>query len=61
MSPAWLRKQGITAIPKASSVDHLHDNWASLSLQLDEGEFECIDGLNEGRRIVDPGFGPWNR
>jgi len=61
VSLAWLRKRGITAIPKASSVDHLRDNWASLSLQLDEGELERIDGHDEGWRMVDPGVGPWNR
>ncbi|GAB7013493.1 aldo/keto reductase [Halolamina salina] len=61
VSLAWLREQGVTAIPKASSEAHLHDNWASLSLQLNEGELEAIDELEEGRRMVDPDFGPWNR
>ncbi|NHX35750.1 aldo/keto reductase [Halolamina sp. R1-12] len=61
VSLAWLRERGVTAIPKASSEAHLHDNWASLSLQLDEGELERIDDLDAGRRMVDPDFGPWNR
>ncbi len=61
VSLAWLREQGVTAIPKASSEAHLHDNWASLSLQLDDGELEAIDELAESRRMVDPDFGPWHR
>lgn len=61
VSLAWLREHGITAIPKASGEDHLHDNWASLSLQLDEGELEAIDELAEHERKVDPDFGPWNQ
>jgi 2,5-diketo-D-gluconate reductase B len=61
VSLAWLREKGVTAIPKASSEDHLHDNWGSLSLQLNEGEIERIDALEETQRMVDPDFGPWNR
>lgn len=61
VSLAWLREAGITAIPKASGEDHLHDNWASLSLQLDDGELDAIDELAESRRMVDPDFGPWHR
>ena len=61
VSLAWLREHGITAIPKASGEEHLHDNWASLSLQLNDGELEAIDELDEHERKVDPDFGPWNR
>jgi len=61
VSLAWLREQGVTAIPKASGEAHLHDNWASLSLQLDDGELDAIDELAESRRMVDPDFGPWHR
>ncbi len=61
VSLAWLRERGVTAIPKASSEAHLRDNWASLSLALDDAELERIDALETGRRMVDPDFGPWNR
>ena len=61
VSLAWLREHGVTAIPKASSTAHLHDNWASLSLQLNDGELEKIDELSPHSRQVDPDFGPWNQ
>jgi diketogulonate reductase-like aldo/keto reductase len=58
VSLAWLRQNGITAIPKATGADHIRDNWASLDLTLDDSEMERIDALDEGRRLVDPGFAP---
>ncbi|MEF8778653.1 MAG: aldo/keto reductase [Natronomonas sp.] len=58
VSLAWLRQNGITAIPKATGADHIRDNWASLELALDDSEMERIDALDEGRRLVDPGFAP---
>nr|WP_209491670.1 aldo/keto reductase [Halolamina salifodinae] len=61
VSLAWLRERGVTAIPKASGEAHLHDNWASLSLQLNDGELDAIDELDEHDRKVDPEFGPWNQ
>ncbi|WP_345786274.1 aldo/keto reductase [Halolamina sp.] len=61
VSLAWLRERGITAIPKASTTEHLHDNWLSLSLQLNDGELEELDAMTENARQVTPDFGPWNR
>ncbi|WP_373188850.1 aldo/keto reductase [Halolamina sp.] len=61
VSLAWLRERGVSAIPKASSTDHLQDNLASLSLQLTDDDLETIDGLSENNRMVDPEFGPWNQ
>jgi len=61
VSLAWLREHGVTAIPKASSEDHLQDNWASLSLHLTDDELAAVDELAEDDRKVDPDFGPWNQ
>ena len=60
ISLAWLRHHGITAIPKATSGEHIRDNWASLSVSLSDAEVETIDGINTTDRRVDPDFGPWN-
>lgn len=59
---AWLRHRGITAIPKATGVDHVRDNWESLSLDLTDGELERIDGIERGGRQLNPDFAPdaWN-
>ena len=61
VSLAWLRQQGVTAIPKATSEAHIRDNWQSLSLTLSDDELDRIETLDETGRRVDPGFGPWNQ
>ncbi|MFQ3475267.1 aldo/keto reductase [Halonotius sp. F2-221B] len=60
ISLAWLRHHGITAIPKATSGEHIRDNWASLSVSLSDAEIETIDSIETTDRRVDPDFGPWN-
>lgn len=58
VSLAWLRENGITAIPKATSEDHIRDNWKSLTLELDEEDLETVAGIDRTSRKVDPSFGP---
>ena len=60
ISLAWLRHHGVTAIPKATSEAHIHDNWASLPVSLSDEEIATIDGIDTTDRRVDPDFGPWN-
>lgn len=52
-------EKGATPIPKASSREHLQDNFKSLSLELDEEDIEKIDSINCRERMVDPDFAPW--
>jgi len=59
VSLAWLREKGVTAIPKATSPDHVRDNWASLDLDLDPEDVERIDAIDRRDRRVDPDFAPW--
>ncbi|APE95448.1 oxidoreductase (aldo-keto reductase family protein) [Halodesulfurarchaeum formicicum] len=59
VSLAWLREKGVTAIPKATSEDHIADNWASRTLELDADDIEKIDGIDRTDRQVDPDFAPW--
>jgi len=56
---AWLRERDITAIPKATSVAHIEDNWQSLGLSLDDEDMQQIDSIDRTDRRVDPGFAPW--
>ncbi|MES3516972.1 MAG: aldo/keto reductase [Natronomonas sp.] len=58
VSLAWLREKGITAIPKATGVDHIEENWASLDVELRTEDIEAIDALDRTTRQVDPDFGP---
>jgi 2,5-diketo-D-gluconate reductase B len=55
---AWLREKGVTAIPKATSEDHIRDNWESVTLELNEEEIANIDKVTQRDRKVDPDFGP---
>lgn len=60
ISLAWLREEGMIAIPKATGEDHIRENWASLSISLSEADLQRIREIEEQRRLVDPEFGPWN-
>ncbi|MFQ3294735.1 MAG: 2,5-diketo-D-gluconate reductase B [Halobacteriales archaeon] len=59
VSLAWLREKGVTAIPKATSADHVRDNWASIELALDPEDVDRIDAIDRRDRRVDPNFAPW--
>ncbi|WP_254841431.1 aldo/keto reductase [Natronomonas marina] len=58
VSLAWLREKGVTAIPKATGVDHIEDNWASLGLELTDEEVARIDAIDREERLIDPDFAP---
>ena len=58
VSLAWLRHHGVTAIPKATSRDHIADNFGSVDLELSETEIGRIDDIERVDRRVDPDFGP---
>lgn len=58
VSLAWLREKGVTAIPKATSSDHIEDNWASLSVELDGEDIARIDAIDRTDRRVHPDFAP---
>ncbi|UPV76236.1 aldo/keto reductase [Halorussus limi] len=61
VSLAWLlQRDGVAAIPKASSEDHIRDNWGALDLELDDEDVEKIESIDRRERRVDPDFGPWN-
>ncbi|WP_336359764.1 aldo/keto reductase [Haladaptatus sp. ZSTT2] len=59
ISLAWLRENGIAAIPKSSSEAHLRANYESLTLDLRSEDLDRIDALDGGDRAIDPEFAPW--
>ena len=61
VSLAWLREKGVTAIPRATSEDHLRENWLSLALDLDDEDVAKLDTIEERERIVDRDDAPWNQ
>jgi 2,5-diketo-D-gluconate reductase B len=55
----WMMQQeGVVAIPKASSEDHLRQNLAITDFELSEDEMEEVSGLARGERIIDPSVFP---
>lgn len=58
VSLAWLREKGVTAIPKATGADHIADNWASLTVGLDDEDVAKIDAIDRTDRRVRPDFAP---
>lgn len=61
----WLLSQeGVATIPKASSREHLEENFDVFGFDLDEDEQQRLHRLaaREGERTVDPDFAPtWER
>lgn len=51
----WLIEKGLIVIPKASSEEHLKDNF-DIDFSLDEEDIEKIDNLNQDKRMVNPSF-----
>lgn len=58
ISLAWLREKGVTAIPKATSREHIYDNWGSLRLDLADEDLEKIDAIDKEHRRIEPDFAP---
>ncbi|WEL23390.1 aldo/keto reductase [Candidatus Nanohalovita haloferacivicina] len=60
VSLAWLmQKDGVVAIPKATSEQHIRDNFEAQELELEEEDIEKIESIDREERLVDPGFAPW--
>ncbi|MFQ3308222.1 MAG: 2,5-diketo-D-gluconate reductase B [Candidatus Nanohaloarchaea archaeon] len=58
VSLAWLMQHdNVVVIPKASSEDHIRDNWNAKNLELDEEDIEKINSIEREDRQVDPSFG----
>lgn len=55
----WLIEQeNVVAIPKATSREHLEENIDVFDFHLSDEEFERIDRLEKGTRLVNPSFAP---
>lgn len=60
VSLAWLiSKENVHAIPKASSVDHIEDNFGALDLELDKEDVERINEIDREERFVERDGAPW--
>jgi len=58
---AWLLSlDGVVAIPKATSAEHIRDNWGAYDVDLDEEDCARIADLDRGQREVDFEGTPWD-
>lgn len=59
ISLRWLIEQeNVVAIPKASSEEHLRENFEVFDFYLEDEDFERIDQLDKSMRLVNPSFAP---
>jgi len=57
---AWHLDLDIVTIPKATSAEHIRDNWGAYDVDLDDEDHERIASLDQGQREVDFDGAPWN-
>lgn len=59
VSLRWLIEQeNVVAIPKATSRDHIEQNFDIYDFELTDEEFQEIDNLQKETRLVNPSFAP---
>lgn len=59
ISLRWLIEQeNVVAIPKASSEEHIRENFDVFDFQLSDEHFNEIDDLPKNTRLVNPSFAP---
>ncbi|WP_248909910.1 aldo/keto reductase [Halocatena marina] len=60
VSLAWLlSKDNVRVIPKASSDDHIRDNFHATDVNLDTEDVERINNINRTERFVEREGAPW--
>ena len=60
VSLAWLlSKDNVCVIPKASSADHIRDNFGALDLSLTGADLKLIDSVDQTERFVEREGAPW--
>lgn len=54
----WLLQRGAVAIPKSAKPDRIRANFDVFGFELSDDDMAAIDGLNQGRRLIDPPHAP---
>lgn len=58
---AWIRQQGIIAIPKATTQEYMEDNWNSQKITLTDEEIELFHCIDSNHRLVRKDFDEFGR
>lgn len=56
----WLLNKDIVVIPRSSNPEHIKDNLGSLDWKMESEDYQVIEKLNTGNRIVSPSFNEFN-
>ncbi len=57
----WHLQQGVAAIPRSGSPDHIRDNFGALDVALDDADMTAISSLRRADgRLVDTGWARWD-
>lgn len=60
VSLAWLlSRDGVAAIPRSSSVNHMRENLTARNLELDSEDIERIESIDETHRCENPDWMEW--
>ena len=51
---SWIISKGAYPIPKATSLDHIQDNFKAKDVQLSQNDIQEIDRINKSKRYVHP-------
>jgi 2,5-diketo-D-gluconate reductase B len=57
---AWIMHKNCAVIPKASSEDHLEENFKSLHITLSQETVDIIDSIQEQQRVINPSWADFN-
>lgn len=49
----WVVARGLIAIPKATSEEHIRENFEALDFALSSDDIEAINKLDKGERLID--------
>lgn len=52
----WITNKDIVAIPRSSDIEHIKENFESLSWEMEGKDHRTLDDLNTGNRLVNPSF-----
>lgn len=58
---AWVRQQGIIAIPKATTQEYMQDNWDSQNITLNEEDIHLFNYFDSNTRLVRKNFDEFGR
>jgi len=54
VSLAWIMHHGAVPIPKATSENHIRNNFKAINVKLADDDIKVIDSIEKQKRMVNP-------